>query len=154
MAYSRLVARHPEAGGDPAAWAELERARAALDEKLDAIERRDDADGGAVSAFPPLSEIGPAQLDEATKEERLHRINERQLAHALERSQRYLGRLEEVLVEGRNVKRPTQVTGRTRGNRIVFFDGDADTLVGKLVDVRITEAAAFSLVGEMCGEPR
>ena len=55
------------------------------------------------------------------------------------REQRYLGRLEEVLVEGRNVKRPTQVTGRTRGNRIVFFDGDADTLVGKLVDVRITE---------------
>ena len=58
-------------------------------------------------------------ISETVKEERLRRINERQLAHALERSQRYLGRLEEVLVEGRNVKRPTQVTGRTRGNRTV-----------------------------------
>jgi tRNA A37 methylthiotransferase MiaB len=35
-------------------------------------------------------------VDDDVKEERLRRINERQKAHALERSQRYLGRVEEV----------------------------------------------------------
>ena len=40
------------------------------------------------------------------------------------------------------------VVGRTRGNKLVFFAGDADDLAGTVVDVRITEANTFSLVGE------
>jgi len=100
-------------------------------------------------AFDPLAEIGPAQVAEDVKDARLQRINDLQKAHALERSQRYLGRVEPVLVEQRNTRRPEQVVGRTRGNKLVFFDGDADRLVGTIVDVRVTSAAAFSLTGEL-----
>jgi len=67
---------------------------------------------------------------------------------AAERSARYQDRLEEVLVEDRNPKRVDQVMGRTRTNRLVFFQGDLDQLLGQLVTVRITEARAFSLTGE------
>ena len=42
---------------------------------------------------------------------------------AAERTQRYLGRLEHVLVEGRNPKDASQVMGRTRGNRLAFSAG-------------------------------
>jgi len=63
------------------------------------------------------------------------------------RPRRYLGRVEPVLVESRNTRAPTQVVGRTRGNKLVFFEGGLD-LVGTVVDCRIVEANTFSLVGE------
>jgi tRNA-2-methylthio-N6-dimethylallyladenosine synthase len=65
-----------------------------------------------------------------------------------ERSQRYLGRTEEILVEDANHKNPTQVMGRTRGNRLTFFTGDIEALRGQLVPVKITEVRPFSLTGE------
>jgi tRNA-2-methylthio-N6-dimethylallyladenosine synthase len=63
------------------------------------------------------------------------------------RSQRYLGRIEEILVENVNLKDPNQVMGRTRGNRLTFFTGDIEKLRGQLVQVKITEARPFSLTG-------
>jgi tRNA-2-methylthio-N6-dimethylallyladenosine synthase len=89
------------------------------------------------------------QVDERIKKERLQRINRLAAAHALERRQRYLGRVEEVLVEQRNPKYPSQVKGRNRQGCPVFFDGEIDELKGSLVPVRITEALAYSLVGEI-----
>ena len=89
------------------------------------------------------------QVDEKVKKDRLRRINELAATHALERRQRYLGRIEEILVEKRNEKRPEQVKGRNRQGCPVFFDGDIDELKGKLVPVRIVEAKAYSLVGEL-----
>jgi tRNA-2-methylthio-N6-dimethylallyladenosine synthase len=38
--------------------------------------------------------------------------------------------------------------GRTRGNRLTFFDGDIHQLKGELVKVKITEVRPFSLTGE------
>merc|ERR1712003_422495 len=80
--------------------------------------------------------------------DRLRRINDLAAKHALERRQRYLGRLEEVLVEMRNPRRPEQVKGRNRQGCPVYFEGDIDQLKGKLVTVRIVEANDYSLVGE------
>ena len=88
------------------------------------------------------------QVDEKTKKRRLAVINKLAAEHALARRQRYLGRLEEVLVEQRNVKDPRQVKGRNRQGCPVFFDGDIDELKGQLVPVRITEAFNYYLVGE------
>eukprot|EP00633_Aureoumbra_lagunensis_P001635 CAMPEP_0197295694 /NCGR_PEP_ID=MMETSP0890-20130614/36247_1 /TAXON_ID=44058 ORGANISM="Aureoumbra lagunensis, Strain CCMP1510" /NCGR_SAMPLE_ID=MMETSP0890 /ASSEMBLY_ACC=CAM_ASM_000533 /LENGTH=716 /DNA_ID=CAMNT_0042771811 /DNA_START=60 /DNA_END=2210 /DNA_ORIENTATION=- len=99
-------------------------------------------------AFDELAQIGPAQISDDIKEQRLQEINELQRIHSLERSQRYLGRIEEVLVDQRNPKRPKQIVGRTRGNKLVFFIGDPK-LIGQFVNVRITQARAFSLEGEL-----
>ncbi|MBL1174083.1 tRNA (N6-isopentenyl adenosine(37)-C2)-methylthiotransferase MiaB [Pantanalinema sp. GBBB05] len=89
------------------------------------------------------------QLSEEVKSDRLQRLNHLVSIKAAERSQRYLGRLEEVLVEEQNAKEPTQVMGRTRGNRLTFFPGDLALLKGKVVKVEITEVRAFSLTGVM-----
>jgi tRNA-2-methylthio-N6-dimethylallyladenosine synthase len=89
------------------------------------------------------------QLSDEVKADRLQRLNHAVTAAAMSRSQRYLGRVEEVLVEAQNVKDPTQVMGRTRGNRLTFFKGDIAQLLGKIVPVKITEIRAFSVTGEM-----
>ena len=87
------------------------------------------------------------QLSEEVKRDRLQQLNHLVSVQASERSQRYLGRVEEVLVEAQNTKDPTQVMGRTRGNRLTFFPGSIDDLKGQVVSVKITEVRAFSLTG-------
>ncbi|MDZ8183904.1 MAG: tRNA (N6-isopentenyl adenosine(37)-C2)-methylthiotransferase MiaB [Nostoc sp. ChiSLP02] len=88
------------------------------------------------------------QLSEEVKSDRLQRLNHLVAIKASERSQRYFGRIEEVLVEDQNPKDKTQVMGRTGGNRLTFFTGDIKELKGQLVKVKITEVRAFSLTGE------
>lgn len=89
-----------------------------------------------------------SQLDEATKKDRLQRINHLVSVQAAERSQRYLNRIESVMVEAVSPKDPQQVMGRTRTNRLTFFPGDIHELKGKIIDVKITEIRPFSLTGE------
>ncbi len=43
----------------------------------------------------------------------------------------------------------TQLTGRTRGDQIVVFDGD-QSLIGQLIDVQITRGKALTLFGTIC----
>ncbi len=88
------------------------------------------------------------QLSEPIKSDRLQQLNHLVAQKAAQRSQRYLNRIEEVLVEDENPKNNLQVMGRTRGNRLTFFEGNIDQLKGQLVKVKITEVRAFSLTGE------
>jgi len=94
------------------------------------------------------------QVPEDVKEDRLHRINHRTTIDAFERNQRYLGRIEEVLVEQVNPRNPAQVMGRTKTHKQTFFEGKIEELQGKLVDVRIDEIFSFSLHGQQVGVPR
>lgn len=93
------------------------------------------------------------QISEEVKSDRLQRLNRLVSVKAAERSQRYLGRIEEVLVEEANSKDRTQVMGRTRGNRLTFFTGNIEELRGQLVKVKVTEVRAFSLTGERVDVP-
>lgn len=88
------------------------------------------------------------QVSEEVKSDRLQRLNHLVSNKAAQASQRYLGRIEQVLVEDQNLKDKTQVMGRTRGNRLTFFTGNIAELKGQLVKVKITEVRAFSLTGE------
>jgi hypothetical protein len=80
---------------------------------------------------------------------RLPPQNPRQVA--TERSQRFLGRDLEVLVEGVNPRNPDQAFGRIRHNKLAYFDGDGEALRGQLVTVRIEQANAYSLFGRIVG---
>jgi len=95
----------------------------------------------------------PNQLSEDVKVERLRELNALVEQKAKQRSARYAGRVEQILVEGSNPKDPAQVMGRTRTNRLSFFPGlrpDGTAIqAGDLVDVRIEEVRAFSLSGTL-----
>lgn len=88
------------------------------------------------------------QLSEEVKSDRLQRLNHLVNIKAAERSQRYYGRIEEILVEAVNLKDSNQVMGRTEGNRLTFCQGDISQLLGQLIKVKITEVRPFSLTGE------
>jgi tRNA-2-methylthio-N6-dimethylallyladenosine synthase len=88
------------------------------------------------------------QISEEVKIDRLQRINHLVSQSAQTRSDRYAGRIEEVLVEDQNYKDKTQVVGRTRANRLTFLKGTIEELKGKTVLVKITAVRPFSLTGE------
>jgi len=104
------------------------------------------------AAYSPRTQTPAAewenQLSEEVKGDRLARLNHLVSVKAAQRSQRYLGKIEQVLVEDVNPKDATQVVGRTDGNRLTFFAGDINELEGKIVPVKITQVRAFSLTGE------
>lgn len=60
------------------------------------------------------------------------------------RSARLAGQVVEVLVDGVSRRNPGELSGRTRCNRVVNFDGTGTTL-GDVVTVRVTEVRPHSL---------
>jgi len=66
----------------------------------------------------------------------------------LQRLQRYLGEKLQVLVESRSTRNNSGLTGHSTCHKVVNFTGTED-LIGKIVDVRITEIKPNSLYGEL-----
>ncbi len=60
----------------------------------------------------------------------------------------YQDRIEKILVDGVSKNNKLMLTGRTDGFKLVNFTGKKD-MIGSLVDVRITDAKTFSLLGEV-----
>lgn len=80
------------------------------------------------------------------KKARLQHLQTRILEHANAISAAMVGTVQRVLVERPARKNPQQIAGRTENNRVVNFDGHP-RLIGKFVDVRITETQPNSLRG-------
>ena len=88
----------------------------------------------------------PDQLPHAVKRERMERLLEVVQRRALERSMRFVGTTQEVLVEGPSRTDPARLRGRSRHNKTVNFTGLAQP--GELVAVEITGATSTTLAGE------
>jgi len=59
----------------------------------------------------------------------------------------FVGRQTQILVEGPSRKNSARMTGRTRCNKIVLFDG-AERHRGQLLEVKITRTGSFTLYGD------
>ncbi len=90
----------------------------------------------------------PDDVDLAIKKARLARLQARIQAMAGEISRAMVGTVQRILVERPSRKDPGQMAGRTENNRVVNFDA-SPALIGRFVDVRITEALPNSLRGEL-----
>ena len=82
------------------------------------------------------------------KKDRLKQVQERLLELEAQHSQAMLGTTQRILVEQISQRVDGEMKGRTENNRSVIFVGDT-SLMGKFVDVTITEAYSNSLRGEM-----
>ena len=67
-----------------------------------------------------------------------------------EESGRDVGKIMPALVEAADAQVPGRVTGRLSNNVMVHFPGP-DTLIGKIVNVRLNEVHGFYYIGEMIG---
>ncbi|HEY3347095.1 MAG TPA: tRNA (N6-isopentenyl adenosine(37)-C2)-methylthiotransferase MiaB [Nitrospirota bacterium] len=91
-------------------------------------------------------------IPEDIKAERLDRVINLQNLISEEKNRSRVGIVEEVLVEGPDKsEQGGRLTGRSRGGRIVNFDGDL-SLIGTLVKVRVTEGKKHSLMGELVAD--
>jgi tRNA-2-methylthio-N6-dimethylallyladenosine synthase len=88
----------------------------------------------------------PDKVPHDVKRERMERLVEAVQRIANERSQRFVGRTMDVLVEGPSRTDASKLRGRTRHNKTVNFTGVAQP--GELVDVEIASATSTTLAGE------
>jgi tRNA-2-methylthio-N6-dimethylallyladenosine synthase len=89
----------------------------------------------------------PGQLPDEVKEERNHRLLDLVNTIAAERYERYVGQRTQILVEGPSKRNPARMSGRTRTNKIVVFDG-SERHRGQLMDVKIIRTGSFTLYGD------
>jgi tRNA-2-methylthio-N6-dimethylallyladenosine synthase len=87
----------------------------------------------------------PGQVPDDVKRDRIERLVEVVQRIAAERNAQRVGRVEEVLVEGRSRTDERLLRGRTRRNTTVNFEGDAQP--GELVDVAVGGATSTTLRG-------
>ncbi|MBR1599078.1 MAG: tRNA (N6-isopentenyl adenosine(37)-C2)-methylthiotransferase MiaB [Lachnospiraceae bacterium] len=94
----------------------------------------------------PAANMEYVSTDEEIKE-RFDKLLSEVQSIAKETCGRYEGTTQEVLVEGVNEQDPSLVTGRLSNNLLVHFPGTSD-MIGRFMDVKLTEAKGFYYLGE------
>lgn len=97
----------------------------------------------------PAAEIDDSlQLSERVKEERNQDLLALVNDHARKGYEVLVGTDVEILCEGPSKTTATRLTGRTRTNKIVIFEGNEERMVGQIFPVRIHEFMNFTLYGD------
>ncbi len=86
----------------------------------------------------------------ATKKRRLQEIIDLQQQHSLYRAQEYVGKVQEVLIEGTSKKNPNEWKGRNTQNTVVVFPKENYKL-GDFVNVQINDCTSTTLKGVAVG---
>ncbi|AAP95213.1 tRNA (N6-isopentenyl adenosine(37)-C2)-methylthiotransferase MiaB [[Haemophilus] ducreyi] len=95
----------------------------------------------------PASDL-PDDVSENEKKDRLAHLQQRINHQAMQFSRLMLGTEQRILVEGPSKKDIMELTGRTETNRVVNFIGTPN-MIGKFVDIKITDVYSNSLRGEV-----
>lgn len=90
------------------------------------------------------------QIPEDIAKDRLYRLNEKVNAYYLKGNERFVGTIQEVLVDGESKNGEGMMCGYTKNLKLCHFKSDDKSLVGKLVNVKITEAKSWFVIGELC----
>jgi len=94
----------------------------------------------------PASKIKDS-IDIKIKEERLQILNKIINDYSLANNKKYQDRIEKVLIIGASEKGEDKVCGYTETMKLVNVS-NANTDIGKIIDVKITDAKSFSLDGK------
>ena len=84
------------------------------------------------------------------KKRRLKEIIAKQQEISLKRNQRDIGKVFEVLIEGRSKRSDQQLQGRNSANKVVIFD-DPGLKKGTYAQVKVNDCSAATLFGELAG---
>ena len=111
-----------------------------------------DFDNGFIFRYSPregtraTKETG-SPVPEKVKEDRNQALLDLLTRRAEAKAQKRVGSLVEILVEGPSKTNPSRLTGRSRQNRPVIFEG-GERHWGQLLTVRITESTGFTDYGD------
>ncbi len=108
-------------------------------------------DGAFTFAYSPRENTPAAKMSDTIAEEvkmdRLHRLNEVINKYSNESNRKMLNKVVKCLVTGISEKDENKVCGYTENMKLVNIKGDK-SLIGKIVNVKITDTKSFSLDGE------
>ena len=90
------------------------------------------------------------QVPEDIVKDRFDRLLEEVQSISRKKANAYTGSVQSVLVENVNAQDNTLVSGRMSNNSIVHFPGNK-SLIGSIVNVRLTECKGFYYIGELDG---
>lgn len=90
-------------------------------------------------------------ISKETKMQRLYVLQKRLEELASEYTEAFIGTTQRCLVEGTSRKDENELKSRASSGRIVVFKGPL-SLVGQMVDVKITSVAAHTLKGELVNQ--
>jgi len=120
-------------------------------ETLDLVEKAD-FEGAFTFVFSKREGTPAAKFEDSTPEEdkkqRLYRLNEKINEGYLRGSKRFLDQTVKVLVDGVSKNDDTVLAGYSEHQKLVNFKGDK-SLIGKIVNVKITTAKTWFLMGEL-----
>ncbi|MEK3779700.1 tRNA (N6-isopentenyl adenosine(37)-C2)-methylthiotransferase MiaB [Paenibacillus sp. FSL R5-0810] len=86
------------------------------------------------------------------KSQRLQRLNEVINEFSRKSNDQLLGATVEVLVEGISKNNDSVLSGRTRSNKLVHFEGSPD-LIGSFVQVKVTDTKTWYIKGDLIADP-
>jgi len=122
-------------------------------ETLDLVEKAD-FEGAFTFVFSKREGTPAAKFEDDTpedeKKQRLYRLNEKINDGYLRGSKRFLNKTVKVLVDGVSKHDDEVLAGYSEHQKLVNFKGDK-SLIGKIVDVKITVAKTWFLMGELDG---
>ena len=108
-------------------------------------------DGAFTFIYSPREGTPAAKIKDnvslEVKEERLQRLNKLINEHSLMHNKEYLDKTVKVLITGPSEKGENKVCGYTETMKLVNIE-DANDDIGKIINVKITEAKSFSLDGK------
>ncbi len=108
-------------------------------------------DGAFTFIYSPREGTPASKMkDETSKEEkesRLHRLNERVNYYSKQNNEKLIGKTVPVLILGNSEKDERKLYGYTDTMKLVNVKKRED-VIGKIIDVKITDAKSFSLDGE------
>jgi tRNA-2-methylthio-N6-dimethylallyladenosine synthase len=119
-------------------------------ETLDLVEKAD-FEGAFTFVFSKREGTPAAKYEDLTSEEdkkqRLYRLNEKVNAGYLRGTSRFLNQTVKVLVDGVSKHNDEVLSGYSEHQKLVNFKGDP-SLIGQIVNVKITVAKTWFLLGE------
>ena len=86
------------------------------------------------------------QIPEKVVQDRFQRLLDEVYDIFYKKNKQYVGKIEDVLVEGVSKNDPDTMTGRSEGYKLVHFPG-TEKDIGKVIPVKIEEFNSFVLVG-------
>lgn len=108
--------------------------------------------------YSPRVGTPAAEMENVLSDEQKHKNFDRMLMLQNEisklKNDKYVGKIEKVLVEGVSKTNESALTGRTEGGKVVNFEYEKsglkqNELIGTIRDIKITKAQTWSLLGEL-----
>ena len=88
------------------------------------------------------------QVPEEVKHKRFDRLKALFEEQIQANNKKYIGQIHKVLIEGKSKNNENMLTARTDTNKVIILEGD-ESLIGKIVDVKIISEHQWYLKGEI-----